>query len=277
MLRIGEIQTLSVIELVPFGAYLAEEPDAKEKVLLPKKELPEVTQIKDTFEVFLYKDSKDRIIATRRTPALTIGKFAVLRVKDVTKIGAFLDWGLEKDLLLPFREQTAKVFPGQDCLAALYEDRSGRLCATMKVYPYLYRNSPYRPDDEVKGRVYEQSDKFGAYVAVDDRYSALIPKREGANSLQVGDLIRARVSAVKEDGKLDLSLRQKAYLQMDDDADLIMKKIEAYNGVLPYDDHASPEIILRDFGLSKNAFKRAVGRLLKQGRIEIKDGKIVEL
>ncbi len=278
MLRIGEIQTLKVIQTVPFGVYLAEEASAsKGKVLLPGKEVPKETKIGDTLDVFLYKDSKDRLIATCRTPALTIGKFAVLKVLDVTEIGAFLDWGLEKDLLLPFHEQTTKVFPGQDCLAALYEDKSGRLCATMKVYPYLYRNSPYQPDDEVRGRVYEINDKFGCYVAVDDRYSGLIPIREGTADLRVGDLVKARVSAVKEDGKLDLSVRQKAYLQMNDDAETVMKKIEAYKGVLPFDDRVSPEIIRREFGLSKNAFKRAVGRLLKQGRIEIKDGKIFKL
>ena len=159
-------------------------------------------------------------------------------------------------------------------MIALYLDKSGRLCGTMKVYPYLCKNSPYRIDDQVRGRVYELSDNFGAFVAVDDTYSGLIPKREGISGLKVGNIVRARVSGVKEDGKLDLSIREKAYLQMDEDAECVMEIIGEFDGVLPFDDKASPELIQREFGLSKNAFKRAVGRLMKQGRVEIRDGHI---
>ncbi len=274
MLRIGEKQELTVVKEVAFGVYLAEDKEAQERVLLPKKELDESVKIGSALEIFLYKDSQDRLIATRRQPLLTIGQTAVVKVKDVTKIGAFLDWGLEKDLLLPFHEQTAKVYPGDECLVALYLDKSSRLCATMKVYSYLKKNSPYRHDDEVRGRVYELSDNFGTFVAVDDMYSALIPKREGAAGLKVGSMIRARVTGVKEDGKLDLSIRDKAYLQMDEDAEYVMQTIEDFDGVLPFDDKAKPETILREFGLSKNAFKRAVGRLMKQGRVEISNGHI---
>ena len=206
---------------------------------------------------------------------VTIGRTAVLKVKDVTKIGAFLDWGLEKDLLLPFREQTGKVYPGDECLVALYLDKSSRLCATMRVYPYLKKNSPYQVNDQVHGRVYELSSNFGAFVAVDDQYSALIPKREsGVQGIRVGDRVQARVSGVKEDGKLDLSIREKAYLQINEDAENVLGIIEEFDGVLPFDDKARPETIQREFGLSKNAFKRAVGRLLKEGRIAIADGKI---
>ncbi|MCD7841759.1 MAG: S1-like domain-containing RNA-binding protein [Lachnospiraceae bacterium] len=274
MLRVGEKQELTVLKKVDFGVYLGE---ADEKVLLPKKEVPADAAVGDRITVFLYRDSKDRLIATRREPMLTVGKFAVLKVKEVAKIGAFLDWGLEKDLLLPFHEQTAKVQSGDECLAALYVDKSGRLCATMRVYPYLHRNSPYGINDEVSGRVYELSGNFGTFVAVDDRYSALIPRREGVTGLKVGDRIHARVTGVKEDGKLDLSIREKAYLQMDEDAEMVMGVIEEYAGVLPFDDRVDPEIIRREFGLSKNAFKRAVGRLMKLGRVEIRDHKIYKM
>ena len=256
--------------------YLAEEEHSKDKVLLPKKEA-ETIKCGDKVSVFLYLDSSDRLIATRREPVLTIGNTAVLKVKDVTKIGAFLDWGLEKDLLLPFREQTGKVYPGEECLVALYQDKSSRLCATMRVYPYLKKNSPYHLNDEVSGRVYELSENFGAFVAVDDCYSGLIPKREGTSGIKVGDRVHARVSGVKEDGKLDLSIRDKAYLQMDEDAEFVMQVIEEFDGVLPFSDKASPEVIQREFGLSKAAFKRAVGRLLKQGRIEITENRIRKL
>lgn len=277
MLLIGEKQELEIVKEVAFGVYLAEQAGDKETVLLPKKEVEAGMKCGDRISVFLYKDSSDRLIATRREPLLTIGKTSVLKVKDVTKIGAFLDWGLEKDLLLPFHEQTAKVYPGDECVVALYRDKSSRLCATMKVYPYLRKNSPYRVEDQVRGRVYELSDNFGAFVAVDDCYSGLIPKREGMAGLKVGSIVRARVTGVKEDGKLDLSIRDKAYLQMDEDAEYVMQTIEEYDGVLPFDDKVSPDIIQREFGLSKSAFKRAVGRLMKQGRVEIRNGHIRKL
>ena len=277
MLVVGEKQKLVIVKEVHFGVYLAEKAGEQDKVLLPKKEVEPGMKCGDELEVFLYRDSSDRLIATRREPMLTIGKTALLKVKEVTKIGAFLDWGLEKDLLLPFHEQTGKVYPGDECIAALYCDKSGRLCATMKIYPYLRKNSPYQVNDQVHGRVYEISNNFGAFVAVDDQYSGLIPKREGLAGLQVGNKVNARVTGVKEDGKLDLSIREKAYLQMDEDAEYVMDVIEEYDGVLPFDDKVSPEIIQREFGLSKSAFKRAVGRLMKQGRVEISGGHIRKL
>lgn len=274
MLNLGEYQELTIVKKVDFGVYLAEK-EGEEKVLLPKKEVPEESKLGDTLKVFLYKDSKDRLIATRRIPKLTLGRIGVLTVKEVSRIGAFLDWGLDKDLLLPFKEQTKKVNKGEECLAALYIDKSERLCATMNVYSYLKKNSPYQVNDTVKGRVYETSENFGAFVAVDDEYSGLIPKWE-ASGVKIGDFVEARVTNVKEDGKLDLSIREKAYLQMEEDAECVMQVIEEYEGVLPFNDKVSPEIIKREFGLSKNAFKRAVGRLLKNGRIEITENRILK-
>lgn len=273
MLRLGEKQRLKIVKKVSFGVYLAEE-EGQEKVLLPMKETPEGCELGDELEVFLYKDSRDRLIATTREPALTLGQIGLLRVKETGKIGAFLDWGLDKDLLLPFRQQTRRVRQGEECLAALYIDKSSRLCATMNVYPYLKTNSPYRIGDTVTGRVYETSENFGVFVAVDDMYSALIPKREAAGSFEIGEILKARVTDVKEDGKLDLSVREKAYIQMEEDARLVLQVIDEFAGVLPFGDKVSPEIIKREFGLSKNAFKRAVGRLLKQGKIELKDDRI---
>lgn len=274
MLRAGERQELEVVKKVNFGVYLAESAGGEDRVLLPGKEAGADVKIGDRFTVFLYRDSMDRLIATRREPLLTLGRTAVLKVRDVTKIGAFLDWGLEKDLFLPFHEQTVRVCPGDECVVALYLDKSGRLCATMKVYPYLCKNSPYQVNDQVRGRVYELSRNFGAFVAVDNRYSGLIPRYEVTDELRVGVTVRARVTGVKEDGKLDLSIREKAYIQMDEDADYVMQVLGEYEGVLPFDDKAAPEVIQREFGLSKNAFKRAVGRLLKQGKVEISGGKI---
>ena len=209
MLELGKKQKLIVRKNVDFGIYLSEDEYAEEKVLLPKKQVPEGIQCNDELEVFLYRDSKDRMIATTSEPLISLGETAVLKVAQTGKIGAFLDWGLEKDLLLPFREQTYPVREGDECLVALYLDKSARLAATMKVYHYLETDSPYHKDDTVSGLVYEISREFGAFVAVDNRYSALIPAREFSGEVKAGDEIRARVSAVKEDGKLNLSPKKK--------------------------------------------------------------------
>lgn len=269
-MELGRMQTLTVVKKVEFGVYLAENMEnTEDRVLLPLKQVPEGTKVGDSLEVFLYRDSKDRMISTRTVPKLMKGMVARLKVVQTGKIGAFLDWGLEKDLLLPFREQTRRVNPSEECLVALYTDKSGRLCATMKIYEYLEKDSSYHKDDQVEGEVYQISDNFGAFVAVDDRYSALIPKRECYGSIHVGDHIRARVTGVKEDGKLDLSVREKAYLQMDKDAQIVLDTIDSFGGALPFHDKANPEVIRREMNMSKNEFKRAVGRLLKEGKIEI--------
>lgn len=264
--NLGKKVRLMIVKEVEFGVYLG---NSQEKVLLPKKQVPKEVEAGDPVEVFLYKDSSDRLIATTNEPKITLGELAALKVADVGRIGAFLDWGLEKDLLLPFREQTAKVKKGDEALVALYVDKSGRLCATMKVYERLRQDPPYQKDDQVEGIIYDTSDNFGLFVAVDDCYSALIPKREVFGSLKVGQRIRARVTKVREDGKLDLAVRKKAFLQMDADAQTIMERLEEYGGRLPFTDKADPERIKKEFDMSKNAFKRAVGRLLKEGRIEI--------
>ena len=269
MIRLGEMQTLRIIKTVEFGVYLSDEAGEERKVLLPKKQVPDRAKTGDEIEVFVYRDSKDRLIATTHVPKLTLHSVERVRVAQVGKVGAFLDWGLEKDLLLPYKEQTRRVSEGEECLVALYIDKSDRLCATMNVYPYLSVNSPYKAEDRVSGTVYEISDNFGAFVAVDDKYSGLIPKKELYGNVQVGDVIQARVTAVKEDGKLNLSIREKAYLQIDTDAQKVMDIIYSFDGVLPFTDKASPEVIKRETQMSKNEFKRAVGRLLKEGKIQI--------
>lgn len=274
MLELGKKQTLTVAKMVDFGVYLHEGTGASEEVLLPKKEVPADTKPGDSLEVFLYKDSRDRLIATMRTPSVQLGGLALMTVKDTGKIGAFLDWGLEKDLLLPYKEQTVKVKKDQEVLVALYIDKSDRLCATMKVYPYLKTQSPYVVEDQVEGRIYEISDNFGVFVAVDDQYSGLIPKTEAQGQYRPGEKVSCRVTNVREDGKLNLSPRKKAYQQMDEDSELVLKVIGEYAGVLPFDDKVSPEVIKREFGLSKAAFKRAVGHLLKEKKIEIQDKRI---
>lgn len=272
MIKLGEKQKLIIVKKVEFGVYLAQSKEmAEDRVLLPVKQVPEDAQIGDEIEVFVYRDSKDRLIATTNTPKLVMGQVAELTVSQVSKFGAFLDWGLEKDLLIPFKQQLVKLQPGDNVLVSLYIDKSGRLCATMNVYPNLKADSPYKKDDQVRGRVYTISEEFGAFVAVDNIYSALIPKKEMYGTVRVGEDVTARVTQVKPDGRLSLSIRDKAYLQIEKDAQEILSIIDSYDGVLPFNDKVSPEIIKRETGMSKNEFKRAVGNLLKAGKIEIKE------
>lgn len=275
MIRLGETQELTIVKKVAFGVYLAPSKEmSEERVLLPAKQVPEDSKIGDVLSVFIYKDSDDRLIATTRTPKLKMGEVAELTVAQVGKIGAFLDWGLEKDLFLPFKQQKRRVKQGEKVLVSLYIDKSSRLCATMNVYNSLRTDSPYKKDDKVTGRVYEISDNFGAFVAVDNKYSALIPKKELYGRVELGSDVEARVVQVQEDGRLCLGIREKAYLQITKDAEEILKIIDSYDGVLPFNDKVSPEIIKRETGMSKNEFKRAVGHLLKEGAIEIK-GKVI--
>ena len=274
MIEIGKVQKLKVVKSVEFGIYLADpedDSDSEERVLLPKKQIPEGIVLGDEIEVFIYRDSEDRLIATTNRPRAAAGEIARMRVKEIAKPGAFLDWGLEKDLMLPFKEQTGKIKPGDECLVAVYVDKSGRLCATMNVYECLRTDSPYKKDDAVTGTLYEISDNFGAFVAVDDIYSGLIPRKEMYGELHTGDTVQARVTNVKEDGKLDLSVREKSYIQMDDDAAKLLEIIESFAGVLPFSDKADPAVIRRETGMSKNQFKRAAGRLYKEHRVEITD------
>lgn len=271
-MRLGQTQVLTIVKKVDFGVYLGND---EERVLLPKKQVPEGVEIGDPVEVFLYKDSSDRLIATTNKPQIEMGELAVLTVADVSRMGAFLDWGLEKDLFLPFKQQNGKVTKGQQVLVSLYIDKSERLCATMKVYPLLRTDSPYQKDDMVEGFIYDTSDEFGVFVAVDNRFSALIPKKEVYGTLSIGQKIAARVTEVKPDGKLDLSVRDKIPMQMTRDAEIILVALEKRNGKLPFTDKANPEVIKKEFGLSKSAFKRAVGKLLKEQKIEIRTDGIV--
>lgn len=270
MICLGEIQELEIVKIQDFGVYLA--PSAKqaeERVLLPRKQVPEGTKIGDRLSVFIYRDSQDRLIATTKTPKLVMGQVAELTVAQINRVGAFLDWGLEKDLLLPFKQQRGKIEQGMKVLVTLYIDKSNRICATMNVYRNLCSNSPYRVGDKVTGRVYECSDNYGVFVAVDNLYSGLIPVRELYGEVELGRDVTARVTKVLEDGRLNLSIREKAYLQIDKDVETILKLLDSYEGSLPFSDKAAPEVIRHETGMSKNEFKRAVGRLLKEGLVRI--------
>jgi len=274
MIKLGEKQILKIVKQTDFGVYLSDE--GEDKVLLPKKQVPDGAGLMDEVEVFVYRDSMDRLIATTNAPLLTVGEIANLKVKEITKIGAFLDWGLERDLLLPFKEQTTELKAGDCCPVALYVDKSNRLCATMRIYGRLSADTPYGKDDIVKGVVYDVKREYGVFVAVDNKYFGLVPPPEVLRKYRIGEEVEGRVVSVREDGKLNLSLRKKAYAQMDDDAAVIWKALEEAGGKLMFTDKSDPEKIKEAFGMSKNAFKRAVGRLLKEGKIKLSETAILK-
>lgn len=270
MINLGEVQELKVDKIIKAGALLK---DAEgEKVLLPIEEI-ENEKNGDIIKVFLYNDSRGKVLATKTMPKITLGKIAHLEVKEITKIGAFLDWGLEKELFLPFKEQICKLDRGRSYLVALYIDKTGRLCSTMKIRDYLRTDSKYKENDKVSGVVYNIVDDIGAFVAIDNIFEALLPKDQKRGVVAVGEPIRVRVSSVKSDGRLNLSQRERGHLELDKDAELIFDVLEDYEGFLPYNDKSDPDDIQDMFCMSKSAFKKAVGRLLKENKIVFfKDG-----
>ena len=269
-MELGKIQTLEIARKKDFGVYLVDvgDYDTKGGVLLPIRQVPKDAQIGDKLEVFLYKDSEDRLIATTKQPKLCVGELAALRVKEVSKIGAFVDIGIDKDILLPFKEMEGSPKPADEVLMALYVDRSDRLALSMRIYKYLQPSQEHKKDDVVKARVYRLRD-VGVMLAVEDKYFGMIPSIENYESYRIGDVIEARVLRVREDGKLDLSPRKKAYLQLGEDAKMIADLLDKKQGRLELGDDSSPEKIKEVLGISKNAFKRAIGNLYKSNKIKI--------
>ena len=272
MIELGKIQILEAVRQTPNGLYLNTrlEKDS-EDILLPKKQVSQEMKIGDCVEVFVYKDSEDRLIATVKKPKITLGELAVLKVVETTNIGAFLDWGLEKDLLLPFKEQEAELKKGDECLVTLYVDNSKRLCASMKVYNLLSTESPYKNNERVRGIVYSINMQYGYFVAVDNKYHGLILDKEAYGTFKVGDTVEARIKNVRADGKLELSVREAAYKEIGSDSQMILNLMKSRNGKLPLNDNSSPEKINAELNMSKKAFKRAVGRLMKEGAIKTTD------
>lgn len=273
MIKLGEIQELEIKRFAAVGAYLNVEESDGDDILLPKTQVPRDASIGDIIEVFVYKDSRDRIIATTRRPRLTIGQMGHLAVADTSKVGAFLDWGLEKDLFLPFAETVGSVEKGKQYLVGIYIDKSDRLCATMKVRNLLRTDSPYKENNITKGTIYSLNRDIGAFVAVDDKYDGLIPKKEILGVYEVGEVVEVRINKVLEDGKLDLSLRDRDYIQMDSDSKVIIAKLKEKGGSLSLHDKSSPDEINKELKMSKAGFKRAIGKLYKEKVIELrKDG-----
>jgi hypothetical protein len=278
MIEIGKIQNLKITNFTSFGAYLDAGTGVRhDNILLPIKQLPEDSKEGDELEVFIYRDSEERLIATRKKPLAQLGELAYLKVSAKTKIGAFLDIGLERGLFLPFHEQKFPIVVGKSYLVKVYLDKSQRLSATTEIYKYLSAESPYQKNDKVVGTVYSVNPEIGAFVAVDDKYMGLIPVKEYFNELLEGDRLEARVIRVREDGKLDLSPRELAYLQIDNDTLKILQGIKNHQGFLALNDKSSPVEIQSRLQMSKAAFKRAVGKLLKENKIIQTDGGLKEV
>lgn len=271
MIKLGEIQELELVKKVDFGVYLKNPDDVKEedKVLLPLKQVPENAKIGDKLKVFVYRDSNDRVIATVKRPKIVMNEITYLKVVQLTKIGAFLNWGLEKDLFLPFKEQVGEIKLNGEYLVGLYIDKSDRLCATMNLFKVLRTDSPYKVNDMVKGTVFSLKRGLGAMVAVEGKYLGLIHEGEILKPLHAGEIVEVRVSHVKEDGKLDLSLKDAPRLQIDKDGEKILSAIVKNKGMLPLNDNSNPEDIKEKLGLSKSSFKKAAGRLMKRNVIEM--------
>jgi predicted RNA-binding protein (virulence factor B family) len=268
MIRLGEKQELIVMRYTDFGVFLnvSEEEDKKNRnsILLPINQVEEGLSVGEKIEVFIYRDSEDRLIATFEASFAVAGTMAKLKVVDLAPFGAFLDWGLSKDLLLPKGQEECKVEVGKTYLVGLFEDKKGRVSATMTVYKFLLPNFDLEKNELVAGTVYRVVPEIGIFVAIEDRYYGLIPNNEFFGKYKVGDEIQDRVIRTREDGKVDLSPRLEAYKQMDKDAEMILEAIQTnYHKKLSITDKASPEEIKKEFGLSKKAFKRAIGGLLK--------------
>lgn len=276
MIKLGRYQELEIGRRCDYGFYLIDEEE--DEVLLPNRFVTDEMKKGDTIKVFIYKDSEDRLTATTQHPKITCDNIAKLQVKEVTNIGAFMDWGLDKDLLLPYKEQRQKVEAGKSYWVAMYIDRSERLCATTKIYNVLSSNSPYTRDDRVKGIIYAERPEMGLLVAVDGKYHGLIQIKNVVGNYGVGDEVELRVTSVRSDGKLNLCPGDKSYRAIEGDAKIILEAIIAAGGFLPFNDKSDANAVKRRFRMSKNAFKKALGRLYKERHIVFEgDGvKLVE-
>ena len=267
MLEIGKFNDLEVLREVDFGYYLHSD---KGDILIPRKYVPEGTKIGDILHVFVYTDSEDRLIATTLNPIAVVGEFAAMRVKDVTNFGAFLDWGIEKDLLVPNSEQHRKLYVGQTTVVRLCLDqRTERVIGVGKLNPFLKKDlSALEEGQAVNLMVYDQTD-LGFMVLIDDQYSGMLYENEVFEPLEIGARRKGFIKKVRPDGKIDVRLYKEGVAGIDASKDIILKKLKASKGFLPYHDKSDTEDIKRAFQMSKKSFKKAIGGLYKEGKIQI--------
>ncbi len=272
MADIGKINRLKVLRRAEQGFYL--EGEGNNDILLPNAYIPENCEIDDEIDVFIYRDSEDRIIATTQTPFAKVGEFACLKVVAVTRIGAFMDWGLMKDLMVPHREQKYKMTNGQSYVVYVYLDEdSDRIAASSKIEKYLDKQPiQYAEGQEVEVLIYEQTD-LGFKAIINDNHSGIIYENEVFQALDIGDTCKAYIKKIRSDGKLDLSLQKPGVNQSDEVSEIILQRLKEYDGFLEVNDKSQAELIYAQFGISKKVFKKAIGHLYKRRLITfVNDG-----
>lgn len=273
MIEIGKYNTLRVVKVVDFGVYL--DGEERGEILLPNEYVPKDCFPDDYLKVFVYFDSEDRIIATTEVPHIQVGEFAWMKVVSTSSVGAFLDWGLRKDLLVPFREQRDRMEEGKSYLVYAYVDESSdRIVATAKIEKYL-DNVPvkYRRGQEVDVLIARKSD-LGYNVVVDNLYWGLVYRNEIFRPLKLGQKLKGYIKGVREDEKIDITLQKRGYDRVGVVVEKILEKLEDNGGVLDVSDKTAPEIIYNLFECSKKDYKKAIGTLFKEKKIDLTDTEI---
>ena len=273
MLNLGLINTLTVLRQTDNGMYLIDEEE--NEVLLPNKYIPVGLTLDDEIDVFLYTDSEDRIIATTLSPKVMLYGYAYLEVKDVAGFGAFFDWGLEKDLLVPLSQQGRAVNEGEKHVVFLYlDEKTDRLAGTTKIGPTLLKiGVDLEVGEEVKMIPYEESE-LGFSIIVNDKYQGMLYKNEVFQDIHIGEELSGYVKKIRSDNKIDLSLNRFGYRAVDDNVKKLLDVLNENGGSLPLNDKSSPESIYATLGMSKKVFKKSVGALYKQKQIDISDSGI---
>ena len=269
MIEQGKHIELKIAKRATFGLYLADE--SGEEVLLPNKYCSDEMTPGDTIEVFVYKDSEGRKVATTLTPKIFINEFALLKVTAVTGVGAFLDWGLEKELMVPFREQKQKLEMGRWYIVYLDLDKkSDRLYASNRVERFLQNNQISVKEGEEVALVVLQKTDLGYSVIINHAHKGLIFDNEIFQEIRVGDRLNAYVKKIRDDQKIDISIQPIGFRKFNDsNSELIFKKLKENNGFLAVTDKSSPDEIYTQFGISKKAFKKSLGALYKQKKVDI--------
>jgi len=269
MIKIGDLNNLTVVRRADFGYYLgAGTEDTSDDILLPMKStLGRGLKIDEEVEAFIYRDTSDRLIATLKKPLAKVGDLAYLKVIDMTTIGSFVEIGLERDVLVPFKEENYSLETGKKYLFYIYLDKTGRLAATTFIDQYLYETDSYEIDDEVEGTVYGIQTNGTLMIAIDDIYRAVILKNENYTSVKPGDRLTVRVQKYYEDGKMDVTARKPRLEERDVVEEQILEYLNKNEGFMTFNDKSSPDDIKRNFQTSKNAFKRALGGLMKSDLI----------
>jgi predicted RNA-binding protein (virulence factor B family) len=268
MIKLGEVNNLLVNRGSAMGFFLID--TSGEEVFLPFKYAPDNLQLKDVIDVFVYNDSEDKIIATTQTPKITINSFAALKVVDAASFGAFMDWGLDKDLLVPFKEQATKMYDHKSYVVYLFLDEtSDRLVATTKLNRYLDNTDcDLKANQEVDLLVFEDFD-LGYFAIINNKYKGLIYKNEIYSPIKVGDSLKGYVKQIKEGNLIDLSLQKIGFENIDINSQLILDYLKKHNGVIALHDNSDPDDIRKLLGMSKKTFKKAIGILYRQKLVKI--------